>query len=769
MLSMNQLVNVAAKSSYMYGGRVKVPLVVRSMIGKSWGQGAQHSQGLYSFFMHVPGLKVVAPTTPYDAKGCLIAAIRDDNPVMYVEHRILHFQKGPVPEKSYSVEPGKARVTHRGEDVTLVGISYMQLECLRAQRYLEDVGISAEVIDPIWLAPLDVDTIAESVAKTGRLCVVDNGWTTCGASAEIVAQVMERLQGTRDIRVHRHGIRPGDVPDLSAARGRVLSRCPAHRRGLQRSRARQAAGLASRRASRTERRRVQGTVLRIVMTGLGSLSASSRHRQEVAVTRLAERARDAWWCLRRRPLPMVLLQDQRSLTVEELARAHSIIDWIEQVIEARPGYLKRHRLNEEIHFPQAIWALDQGAGLYDGFRAVLSRDPRVAQSPAAMEPAIHGYRLFSMESAECRPFPHPDEIGAAADRRLAALAPHPIAGSAVTCGWQRNCPHLCASRRRGSSVKSAGMSTAEPSRTTAMSISNAWPFCTSAVCSIDCGRSRRQAARRMSSRSAEASAAWPIICANLIPQLRIVIVDIPESLIFSSLYLSLSLPDGTHIYARPEEPADTFRLRRRPVAVSFRTTCSMGCSKRHRRFDLAINTLSMSEMDAAQVEYYCLGLDQLLSDDGLFFEQNQNNMPIGRLDAQTLIARHFGRRQDLRSRLVGSLTQGTAHLWSQRRRALPQQAGTVQFRRQRVKSHRGSPTAAHENRPRSRKFALRFPRGTQKILCPRPLTFVALDAEQHHAGRPRRADRRFCSKTTRSSRSRRTCGPSSRNGPNGWA
>jgi pyruvate/2-oxoglutarate/acetoin dehydrogenase E1 component len=212
MLSMNQLVNVAAKSSYMYGGRVKVPLVVRSMIGKSWGQGAQHSQGLYSFFMHVPGLKVVAPTTPYDAKGCLIAAIRDDNPVMYVEHRILHFQKGPVPEKSYSVEPGKARVTHRGEDVTLVGISYMQLECLRAQRYLEDVGVSAEVIDPIWLAPLDVDTIAESVAKTGRLCVVDNGWTTCGASAEIVVQVMERLQGTRDIRVHRMGFAPVTCP-----------------------------------------------------------------------------------------------------------------------------------------------------------------------------------------------------------------------------------------------------------------------------------------------------------------------------------------------------------------------------------------------------------------------------------------------------------------------------------------------------------------------------------------------------------------------------
>ncbi len=212
MLSMNQLVNIAAKSHYMYGGQVNVPLVVRSMIGKSWGQGAQHSQALYAFFMHIPGLKVVAPTTPYDAKGCLIAAIRDNNPVMYVEHRILHFQNGPVPAETYTVEPGKARVTVEGDDITLVGISYMQLECIRAQRYLADVGLKAEVIDPIWLAPLDIDTIAESVRKTGRLCVVDNGWTTCGASSEIVTQVVERLQGECNIKVHRMGFAPVPCP-----------------------------------------------------------------------------------------------------------------------------------------------------------------------------------------------------------------------------------------------------------------------------------------------------------------------------------------------------------------------------------------------------------------------------------------------------------------------------------------------------------------------------------------------------------------------------
>lgn len=212
MLAMNQLINVAAKSRYMYGGQVNIPLVVRSMIGKSWGQGAQHSQGLYSFFMHVPGLKVVAPTTPYDAKGCLTYAIRDDNPVMYVEHRLLHFQNGLVPNEPYTVPPGRSRVTTEGDDVTILGISYMQLECLRARRYLESVGINAEVIDPIWLSPLDINTIVTSVRKTGRLCVVDNGWVTCGASSEIAASVVERLQGIREVRIRRIGFAPVTCP-----------------------------------------------------------------------------------------------------------------------------------------------------------------------------------------------------------------------------------------------------------------------------------------------------------------------------------------------------------------------------------------------------------------------------------------------------------------------------------------------------------------------------------------------------------------------------
>ncbi len=216
LLAMNQLVNVAAKARYMYAGQVSLPLVVRAMIGKSWGQGAQHSQGLHSFFMHVPGLKVVAPATPHDAKGCLSAAVRDDNPVLFVEHRLLHSHKGPVPEGAYQVPPGKARVTARGTDVTLVGISWMQVECLRARRYLEEAGIRAEVIDPVWLSPLDIDTIAASVERTGRLMVVDTAWLACGASAEIVAAVAERLQGVRDLSMKRLGFAPATCPTTPA-------------------------------------------------------------------------------------------------------------------------------------------------------------------------------------------------------------------------------------------------------------------------------------------------------------------------------------------------------------------------------------------------------------------------------------------------------------------------------------------------------------------------------------------------------------------------
>lgn len=212
MLAVNQLVNLAAKYRYSTGGAIGVPLVVRAVIGKSWGQGPQHSQGLHALFMHIPGLRVVAPSTPYDAKGLLTTSIRDDDPVMFVEHRLLHAVKGEVPEEQYALPFGRARTLARGGEVTLVGISYYALECLRARHLLAEQGISAEVIDPVTLTPLDVETIAASARRTGNLVVVDCGWTAAGASAEIVSRVLEATQDDRPVRVTRMGFAPTVCP-----------------------------------------------------------------------------------------------------------------------------------------------------------------------------------------------------------------------------------------------------------------------------------------------------------------------------------------------------------------------------------------------------------------------------------------------------------------------------------------------------------------------------------------------------------------------------
>lgn len=216
MLCMNQLVNMAAKAHYMYGGSVRVPMVVRSMIGKSWGQGAQHSQGLHAMFMHVPGLKVVAPSNAYDAKGCLIAAIRDDNPVIFMEHRLLYPTEAEVPEEAFTVPFGKARQMLRGTDITIVGISNMAQECLRAASLLADLGVSVDLIDPVSLLPLDMETILASARRTRRLLVVDNAWVSAGAGGEIAAQAAEHLGGEGPLTVRRLGFAPTTCPTTPA-------------------------------------------------------------------------------------------------------------------------------------------------------------------------------------------------------------------------------------------------------------------------------------------------------------------------------------------------------------------------------------------------------------------------------------------------------------------------------------------------------------------------------------------------------------------------
>ncbi len=191
LLALDQIAGQAANWHYMFGGQARVPLVIRMIIGRGWGQGPQHSQSLHAWFAHIPGLKVVMPATPYDVKGLLIASVEDDNPVVFIEHRWLHNITGDVPGGLYRVPLGRSRVAREGDDLTIATASYMTLEALRAAEMLAEEGLNAEVIDLRTLKPLDEAPILDSVRKTGRLIVADTGWRSVGFSAEVVARVTE--------------------------------------------------------------------------------------------------------------------------------------------------------------------------------------------------------------------------------------------------------------------------------------------------------------------------------------------------------------------------------------------------------------------------------------------------------------------------------------------------------------------------------------------------------------------------------------------------
>lgn len=191
LLAMDQLVNGAAKWHYMYGSQTPVPITIRLIVGRGWGQGPTHSQNLHAWFAHIPGLKVVMPTTPADAKGLLLSSIFDPNPVVFVESRWLHNFSEEVPEGDVRVPIGKARVARAGTDVTVVSSAFLTVEAIAAADYLGGRGVSAEVIDLRSIKPLDWDAIGASVAKTGHLLVVDSGVSNGSIAAEIIARVSE--------------------------------------------------------------------------------------------------------------------------------------------------------------------------------------------------------------------------------------------------------------------------------------------------------------------------------------------------------------------------------------------------------------------------------------------------------------------------------------------------------------------------------------------------------------------------------------------------
>ena len=211
-LVMDQMVNQAAKIHYMSGGKWKVPMVMRATLGATRRSAAQHSQSLHAWFCHIPGLKVVLPSTPYDAKGLMKTAIRDDNPVVFFEDKMMYRLKGPVPAEDYTIPFGVADIKRAGTDVTIVATSSMVQVALGAAKLLEQAGISAEVIDPRTVWPLDEKTLVESVKKTSRAIVVDEGYGRYGVTAEIASVIAEGAFFNLEAPVKRMGAMHVPVP-----------------------------------------------------------------------------------------------------------------------------------------------------------------------------------------------------------------------------------------------------------------------------------------------------------------------------------------------------------------------------------------------------------------------------------------------------------------------------------------------------------------------------------------------------------------------------
>lgn len=216
LLAINQLVNMISSYTYGTAGKAKVPLVIRVVIGRGWGQGYQHSKSLHAWFAHIPGLKVVMPTTPRDAKGLLTAAIRDDNPVIFVEHRWLYWAVGDVPEGEFVLpleSPGE--VLREGKDLTIVSTSWMSVEALKAAEILLKYhGVSVEVVDPKTIAPLDDSLMVASAGKTGFCIVADNDWLHCGLSAELAARISAECFYSLKSPVVRIGWAPTPCPTV---------------------------------------------------------------------------------------------------------------------------------------------------------------------------------------------------------------------------------------------------------------------------------------------------------------------------------------------------------------------------------------------------------------------------------------------------------------------------------------------------------------------------------------------------------------------------
>jgi pyruvate dehydrogenase E1 component beta subunit len=217
--AMDQIANHAGNWFYMFGGQASVPITFWGIVNRGGEQAAQHSQSIQAIFTHLPGLKVVMPGTPYDAKGLLLASIKDNNPVVFVDDRWLYDEVGDVPEEMYTVPLGKGAIRREGKDITIVATSHMATVAAKAVESLEKAGIDTELIDPRSIKPFDENMVIESVKKTGRLVIVDGGWKTCGISAEMAANIAEKAFDYLKAPIKRVAL-----PDTPAPASRTLEK-----------------------------------------------------------------------------------------------------------------------------------------------------------------------------------------------------------------------------------------------------------------------------------------------------------------------------------------------------------------------------------------------------------------------------------------------------------------------------------------------------------------------------------------------------------------
>jgi pyruvate dehydrogenase E1 component beta subunit len=224
LLAMNQIANMLSSAAYMSGSKLTVPITIRAIIGRGWGQACQHSKSLHGIFAHIPGLKVVLPTTPADARGLMASAIRDDNPVIVLEHRWLYDIAGEVPDSDVAIPLGSGSVVREGNDLTIVATSWMNVEAMKAADILAcEHGVEVEIIDPRTVYPLDIQLITESVKKTGRCVVADYDWTFCGFSAEIAAVISENCFHELKSPIKRLGFAPAPCPTTRVLENRFYA------------------------------------------------------------------------------------------------------------------------------------------------------------------------------------------------------------------------------------------------------------------------------------------------------------------------------------------------------------------------------------------------------------------------------------------------------------------------------------------------------------------------------------------------------------------